>query len=79
MVLHIAQRPHPTPILQDESCTFEHIKQNIGNTRKKRPKAGKRRGQSSIMPWRPPQTHVRFGRHRILQMSFRDEPGDCWK
>ena len=27
---------------------------------------------------RPPRTHVHFGRHRILHMSLRDEPGDCW-
>ena len=35
MFLHIIQRPHPTPILQGESCANLIIPKNIGKTKKK--------------------------------------------
>ena len=78
-VLHVQQRVAPKSETSGwMKWTLENI-ETIGKTKTKRPKAGNRRRQSSSMPWRPPRTHVHFGRHRILQMSLRDEPGDCWK
>ena len=34
LFLHIVQRPHPTPILQDESCVNLRISITIGKTKK---------------------------------------------
>ena len=34
LFLHIVQRPHPTPILQDESCVNLKISKTIGKTKK---------------------------------------------
>jgi len=34
LFLHIVQRPHPTPILQDESCVILQISKTNGKTNK---------------------------------------------
>ena len=77
-VLHVQHRVAPKSETSGLiKCTLGNIETPLGKQTTKRAKPGNRRGQSSIMPWRPPRTHVHFGRHRILQMSVRDEPGDC--
>ena len=49
MFLHIIQRPHPTPILQGESCANLVVPKTIGKTKKtKQPKRSRQKPSKTI-------------------------------